>query len=304
MDEIKPYLARITLPHPQSHKGQNGKLLIIGGSELFHAASRWSLEVASKFVDMVFYASVPANNELIREAKGEFWNGIIVPRQEVESYVEEADAVLIGPGMERHQPTQPEPTPEQPLTPDEWQQDTRRVVNYLLKKYPSKKWVIDAGALQMVEATLLNEHCLLTPHQRELGMLLAQFEQAPVVKSGEMAVSQLQPLLDLGVTLLIKGPTDQVLRGDQQYAIPGGNAGMTKGGTGDVLAGLAAALYTTHDVLTSAIVASYLNKKAGDAMYQRVGPYFNATDLVEEIPKVLWEALQQLNAPISSATKP
>jgi len=56
-----------------SHKGQNGKLLIIGGSQLFHAASKWSLDIASKIVDMVFYSSVPSNNQLIKKwQQGEF----------------------------------------------------------------------------------------------------------------------------------------------------------------------------------------------------------------------------------------
>jgi NAD(P)H-hydrate repair Nnr-like enzyme with NAD(P)H-hydrate dehydratase domain len=56
--EFQNYLNQLILPQKDSHKGQNGKLLLIGGSELFHAASKWSLDVASKIVDMVFYSSV------------------------------------------------------------------------------------------------------------------------------------------------------------------------------------------------------------------------------------------------------
>src|ERR1043165_7891895 len=70
-------LKNLYVPPSGSHKGQNGKLLIIGGSHLFHAASLWALQIASRVVDMVFYSSVPEN------------------------YIEEADAVLIGPGMLR-----------------------------------------------------------------------------------------------------------------------------------------------------------------------------------------------------------
>src|SRR3989344_9574025 len=93
--DISDQLRKITPPDPYSHKGQNGKLLIIGGSELFHAASKWSLDIASKFVDMVFYSSVPSNNKLIAEAKGNFWNGIVVPRKEIDHYINEADCILI-----------------------------------------------------------------------------------------------------------------------------------------------------------------------------------------------------------------
>ncbi len=100
---VLSYLSQIKLPDPHSHKGENGKVLIIGGSELFHAASRWCLDAASSLVDMVFYSSVPTNNQLIEQAKGEFWNGIVVPRGELERYVSEADVVVIGPGMERNE---------------------------------------------------------------------------------------------------------------------------------------------------------------------------------------------------------
>ena len=40
-----------------------------------------------------------------------------------------------------------------------------------------------------------------------------------------------------------------------------GNAGMTKGGTGDVLAGLVAALYCKNEAFLSACAGSYINKK-------------------------------------------
>lgn len=259
--DITSYLQKLTLPDPASHKGQNGKLLIIGGSELFHAASKWSLDVASTFVDMVFYSSVPSNNDLIKEAKGEFWNGIVVPREDVEDYIEEADCILIGPGMTRST-------------------ETEEITNHLLRKYPTKKWVLDAGALQMVDPQLLNEKCIITPHHQELEMVLAKIER--------------QHLIKRGVTILLKGQVDTIIHGDQEIKITGGNAGMTKGGTGDVLAGLVAALYCTHKALTSAVVASYLNKKAGEHLWQSVGPYFNASDLVGAIPKVLWEELQRV----------
>jgi len=94
-------LRQLYVPPVASHKGRNGKLMIIGGSHLFHAASLWSLTVATRIVDMVFYSSVPENNEIVHELKAEFRDGIVVPRDQVEDYIEEADCVLIGPGMLR-----------------------------------------------------------------------------------------------------------------------------------------------------------------------------------------------------------
>ncbi|HEX7018231.1 MAG TPA: NAD(P)H-hydrate dehydratase [Patescibacteria group bacterium] len=269
---IDTYLSHLNLPDAHSHKGQNGKLLIVGGSELFHAASKWSLDVASKFVDMVFYSSVPANNELVQQAKGEFWNGIVIPRQEIENYMAEADGVLIGPGMTRSS-------------------ETEEITNQLLKKYAHKKWVIDAGALQMINPELLNQNCIVTPHQGEFERLLEKEDRLSEGSNADQGVTFSQA--HFNVCLLIKGETDVVIQGSTIELISGGNAGMTKGGTGDVLAGLVAALYCTNDALTSAVVGSYINKKAGEELWKSVGPNFNASDLVATIPKVLWTELNK-----------
>lgn len=273
--EITQHLQSIKLPEPASHKGQNGKVLVIGGSELFHAASRWSLDVASKCVDMVFYSSVPSNNELMREAKSDFWNGIVIERAEIENYLTEADCVLIGPGMTRSDETAT-------LTAD------------LLVKFPTKKWVIDAGALQMVDAAQLTASCIVTPHQGEFRKLLGT-EDVREDEIGHQA--QLFSRSHQNVCLVVKGQQDIVVQGDKVMEIEGGNGGMTKGGTGDVLAGLIAGLYATNNALTSAVVGSYVNKAAGDQLYSEVGPYFNSTDLVEMIPQVLWKAVHAAQNP-------
>lgn len=300
MIDIQPYLQHLQLPDPQSHKGQNGKLLIIGGSNLFHAASKWSLDIASKFVDMVFYASVPSNNELIQQAKGQFWNGIVIPRTEVETYIQEADCILIGPGMDRQSKSaeeeallaemiknefsndpdfaKPAPLPTYALPSEkDWSTNTEKITNYLLAKYLHKKWVIDAGALQMIDVRLLNERCVITPHQGEWEKVKSRIKD----QTAQEAVAKSM--------VVIKGPVDTILYRGQEIKIEGGNAGMTKGGTGDVLAGLIAGLYTNHDILTAAVVGSYMNKKAGEELWQKVGPNFNASDLVSQIPLTLWQ---------------
>lgn len=258
---LKKYFKNLSQPDPSSHKGQNGKLMIVGGSELFHAAGKWSLDIASKFVDMVFYSSVPSNNRLINEAKSNFWNGIVVDRQEMSDYLEESDVILIGPGMKRDE-------------------ETAELTNRLISDHPDKKWVIDAGALQVVDPELIPSKTIITPHHQEMARLE---EKNPKVK---------HEMLKRGVVILLKGPVDTIYMGGEELEIKGGNAGMTKGGTGDVLAGLVAALYCTNDALSSAVTASYINKKAADNLHQQTGPYFNASDLVEEVPKTFWQTLQ------------
>lgn len=268
--------AQFALPDPNSHKGQNGKLLIIGGSHLFHAASKWSLDVASKFVDMVFYASTPDNNQLVREAKQAFWNGIVIERADITHYGAEADCILIGPGMERTA-------------------ETTQIVQTYLHQFPDKKWVIDAGALQMIDPTSIPLQAIITPHPQELARLAHhdQNQSAAADISTESLISLWQHIFPTTAPItIIKGKQDLVLFDRKIYTVSGGNAGMTKGGTGDVLAGLVAALYCTNTAPVAALFGSSVNKQAGDLLYTSVGPFFNASDLVAAVPKVLWHNLQ------------
>lgn len=246
-----------------SHKGQNGKLLLIGGSKLFHAASMWALEVASRIVDMVFYASTPVNEAIVKQQKERFGDGIVVPKGELEEYLEEADCVLIGPGMERGE-------------------ETEERVNGLLKKYPDKKWVIDGGALQMMDKNLLTETMIVTPHSKEFKLLFG-------VEASKERVKQMAK--KYGCTIVLKGPEDVVCERSKCVVNKTGNEGMTKGGTGDALAGLIAGLYCKNEAFLAASAGVYLNGLAGDRLYSIVGPYFNASDLVKELPKVMAEAL-------------
>lgn len=284
-DTLATFVADFKLPALESHKGQNGKALVIGGSELFHAASKWSLDTVSRLVDMVFYVSVPSNNSLVQEAKGAFWNGLIITRPQLESYIQEADVVLIGPGMERSEfePALAHLTPSQwaemQLTEAEWNSDTEKITNMLLAKYPDKKWVIDAGALQMIHPELLTDTCVLTPHHGELERLKSR--------------TSWEDLMAKKVTLLVKGETDQVQQGPDSFEIKGGNPGMTKGGTGDVLAGLVAGLYATQSALAASVIGSYVNKKAGEILAEKVGPFFNASDLAAKVPEVLWQTISE-----------
>lgn len=258
-----------------SHKGDNGKLLVIGGSELFHSASLWALEVASRVVDMVFYSSVPVNEEIVRKQKERFHDGIIVPQGKLTEYLEEADCVLIGPGMERDE-------------------KTREKVNGLLKKYPDKKWVVDGGALQTAEPKLFNEQMILTPHHKEFKLLL-EHAGAEFLISNDKFLNNDQMIKFSkkckNVTIVLKGREDLICQGDKIIVNNTGNEGMTKGGTGDVLAGLIAALYCKNEAFLAASCGVYINGLAGDSLYKSVGPYFNSSDLVKEIPKVMKEVL-------------
>jgi NAD(P)H-hydrate epimerase len=248
----------------------------------------WALEIASRIVDMVFYASVPTNEQIVLEQKKRFGNGIVVPREDIESYIDEAGAILIGPGMIR---ATPEEVSSVSLHPSSLVDifaishegiQTYFLTEYLLKKYPHKKWVIDAGALQMLRPEWLlglKTTPILTPHQQE-------FERAFQMTPTSEHVAHMAR--EYKAVLLVKEHEDVVCSPEKCVKVAGGNAGMTKGGTGDVLAGLTAGLYSQNDdPVLVAQASSYINKKAGESLFDKVGYYFNATDLADEIPKVM-----------------
>lgn len=278
-------------PAKGSHKGQNGKLMIIGGSHLFHGASLWSLQVASRIVDMVFYSSVAQNNEIVQKLKEEFRDSIVVPRDKLDHYMEEADCILIGPGL---------PRPEGMEKGDD---NTKELTERLLVLYKHKKWVIDGGSLQVIDPSIIPENAILTPHHKEFkrlfsDVILSTFDKLSVNSAKDLYSSpsaqndMVQRMAKkYNCVILLKRESDIVCSPKECVEVHGGNEGMTKGGTGDVLAGLVAALACKNDPFLAACSGSYINKKAGEALYKRVGPYFNASDLAHEIPLVMKKLL-------------
>lgn len=274
-------LNKLFVPATSSHKGDNGRVLVIGGSKLFHASIFWAAQAASKFVDLVHFSS-PANenNDLVRyRLKQGFWEGIVVDWGDIEHYITEDDCILIGPGMPRDEGLYPGETP------------TSHIVNSLLQKYADKRWVIDGGALQEVDPSLFNQNHIITPHRGEWERLVGEKHEAGSMKHAESTEDQTEGVKEFsrthnGVTILLKGEKDIVCRGDELVVIEGGNAGMTKGGTGDVLAGVVAALYCKNDAFIAAQAGSYLTKQAGEKAFEKKGFWFGAGELINELRKI------------------
>jgi NAD(P)H-hydrate epimerase len=294
----KDNLKELYRPPFDSHKGQNGRLLVIGGSKLFHSSIFWAADIASKIVDLVHFASpVNENNEAVRtKIKEGFWSGIAIDWGKINEYIEEDDCVVIGPGMPR----------EDGLM--EGEQITASIVNELLTKYPNKKWVVDGGALQEVDPGLLNENMIITPHAGELMRLVDRTQNAKLktqnynekLKTITNSDSDLNDFVNLlrelrdelkGVTILVKGVRSVVVGKEKEYVISGGNEGLTKGGTGDVLAGLTGALYCKNSPELSAAAASLFSKKAAEKLYEKVGPYYSTGDTIPTIPEVMKELM-------------
>lgn len=272
--QIKSLFKSFRLPQANSHKGQNGKVLVIGGSSLFHAASIWAAEISSYFVDIVHYSSTKENNKIVLSLKKKFINGIVIPHVELDHYVKEDNAILVGPGMMRGESEEAKYTYS--LTKD------------LIEDYPNKKFVFDAGSLQMMDLkwllTLKNSP-IITPHQIEFEQLFKINLRTLSIE--EKAERVKETAKKYRTVILFKAINDIISDGKKIYIIEGGNAGLTKGGTGDVLGGLCVSFFTKEKPLESAIYSSILLKRTADRLFKTKGYWYNIFDLIHEIPNEL-----------------
>jgi len=296
LKKVRDFFKKFNLPKENSHKGQNGKVLIIGGSSLFHAASLWAAEVASHFVDIVHYCSTKENQKIFLNLKTKFRNGIIVSKKDLIDYVEEDDAILVGPGMIRKDKSN---IKNQILKIHlKHQKDlidikdeglyTYFLPKFLIENFSQKKFVFDAGALQMMDKEWLlklKTPAILTPHQKEFERLFGEkifdldFEKkVEIVKKYAKKYKMI---------ILLKAIKDVVSDGDKTYVVEGGNQGLTKGGSGDVLAGLVVSFYAKNKALESAVFASILLKKTADVLFLEKGYWYNINNLIEAVPLVL-----------------
>ena len=250
-------LKKLQRPKPDSHKGQNGRILVIAGSDKFHGALLLTIQTASRIVDMVYVHSVAQNLKLVEKLKSEVSVFISVTEKELWDTIELVDLVLIGPGLEENS-------------------FNKNLVKKILKKYPEKKTLIDATAFWNIDPLLLHKNCIVTPHSREFENT---FKCAPTPEN----VLKMAKFYDCVVVL--KGRYDYVSNGKELWENRTGNVGMTKGGTGDVVAGLIGGLAAKNDNLTAALAGIYLSGLAGDSLYKKFGTFYNAEDLVNGLGK-------------------
>lgn len=254
----KSILLKLFKPNPSSHKGDNGRILIIGGSEKYHGALLLAIQAASRIVDIVYVHS-PENQKLIQKLKSEISVFITVNKKELFKTIDLADAILIGPGLDENK-------------------NTKKILNKILTEYDNKKTVIDATSLWHADPLLLHPNCIVTPHWREFEKL---FRCQPT--PGNV----LQMAKKYHCVVVLKGRYDYVSDGKTLFENRTGNIGMTKGGTGDVLSGLIAALAAKSDNLIAAQAGVYLNGLAGDRLYKKFGTFYNAEDLAGSLGEII-----------------
>lgn len=277
-DELK----NLFTPENTSNGEDNGQVTIIGGSSLFKGAPLFSLKAASRIVDMVFFSSPEKSMEKVSDYMHATLPSFVwVPFDEVEKYIEKSDAVLIGPGFMRFN-SESSPHSARTHICDEACQLTRNTTKDLLDKFPNKKWVIDAGSLQTIEAEWIPKNAIVTPNKKEFELLFG----SPIHK--DETEEQVQRFAQkYNCIIVLKGEVTTVASPNRVVSVTGGNAGLTKGGSGDTQAGLTVALLAKNDPFLAATSAAFVIKKSADEIFERVGTFFNADDVSEEVARVL-----------------
>ena len=266
-----------------SHKGQNGKLLIVGGGPYTGAPALAGMGACKVGVDLLHIATpessflpVACHSPLFITHRLE-GSMLSVPQlRRIRPLLDQIDCVLVGPGLGR------EP-------------ETLRAVDRLLRDC-SIPMVVDADALRAFhvdKGPYNNRNMVLTPHKRE-------FERIEGNKLPEDLTGRKGRVLSLasrlGCTILLKGEVDVISDGVRVKLNETGNAAMTSGGTGDVLAGVVAGLLSKGlSPFDAARLGAHLNGSAGDLAFQMKSYGMTAVDLYEMLPLALKEALRGID---------
>jgi NAD(P)H-hydrate epimerase len=276
--EVQPTCLRRFPPLKRTgHKGTHGELLVIGGG-VFPGA----LEFACR-------AAVMTGCDMVRAWTAEgppLPPGIIVHRhpgqalqpadpEQLTPMLVRASAVLIGPGLGREAGGA---------------EAAQQALSLALEMgVPA---VLDADALThcapMVRELPEGEsRLLLTPHRTEARNLMSR----PATEEA------LHEFARPDRVMLAKAPVDLVTDGWRWQRNPRGNPRMAVGGTGDILAGLAAGLMARGALpFDAARMAVLWETTAADGLWLEQGPCYDAESVLTRLPATLRSFLEPLGS--------
>ena len=256
-----------------SRKGDNGKILVLGGNYLYHGAPILSSIAALRTGTDLVYTCVPKINVMSTRAFSP--NLIVVPlvdvkltRGSVQKLLgiipKELDSATMGMGLGI--------------------QD-REAIKILIRSLLDRAVMLSLDASCLVPEILpdiKDKKVVVTPHAGEFRRL---FGELPPDNVKHRTIMVEKYAKENGITVLLKGPTDIVSDGNQTYLNPKNIAAMTVGGTGDVLSGIVAAMLSKNkNPVQAASAAVFVNGKAGYLAQKKYGLHIVATDLLDFIP--------------------
>ncbi|KYH36623.1 MAG: carbohydrate kinase [Candidatus Bathyarchaeota archaeon B23] len=267
---------------PEAHKGDFGRVLVVGGSETYTGAPALSALAAYAIgVDLVYVAAPEAAANIIAGYSPtlitiKLRGRRLTPRgvEELLPLLDRVDSAVVGPGLGLHERT----------VEGVW-----RLLDELeARGIPT---LVDADGLKAIAGPKrrFGAPTVLTPHGGEFKILTGREAMGSLEERGRDVEEEARRL---GVTMLLKGHVDIISDGRYTRYNRTGNPGMTVGGTGDVLSGIVAAYMALGaNPFEAAVAGAFINGYAGDLAYGEKGYHLSPIDLIERIPRVVEEAL-------------
>lgn len=281
--EFERQQAAEALPHriPHGHKGTFGKVVCVCGSRKYTGAAAMAVSAALRsgagFVELcstkevtdrlsaslfeAVYTELPGREDGFAGA-----SGIDMLCEEIKT----ADAVLFGCGIGNND-------------------DTFRLLEAVIKNADCPI-VIDADGINSLCANIdilksKRSRVILTPHPMELARLCGM-SSVPADRYG--AARELSERYS--VTVMAKGAQTFVVGGSESYICRKGNTALSKGGSGDMLAGLTAGfLAQGADAENACCLASYVLGDTAEALCTQRSPRgIIARDILNELSKTLF----------------
>ena len=266
----------IPIRKSSSRKGDNGKVLVLGGSYIYHGAPALSSLAALRTGADLVYTCVPKIN--VQSTRAVSPNLIVIPladskltRGAVNKLLgqipSDLDSSTIGMGLSIQDP-----------------EALKLLVKSLLDR--DVRLSLDASTLVNYILPLLSgKNVIVTPHQGEFKRMFG--EVPPESKKSRIAMVE-KFAKKHSVTIILKGSTDIISNGTTTYLNTKNIPAMTVGGTGDILSGIIAGILAQNrDVLESAVTATYFNGLAGKMTQKKFGTHMTATDLLDVLPIVM-----------------
>ena len=258
-----------------SRKGDNGKVLVVGGSYMYHGAPILSSLAALRTGCDLVYTAVPKIN--VQATRAISADLIVIPladskltRGSVNKLLGQIptgiDSATIGMGLA-----------VQDI------EALKLLVKSLIEL--DVRLSLDASALRKEILPIIKaKNVLVTPHASEFERLFG--EKIPDNKKTRISIVEKHAKKN-SITILLKGMDDIITDGTKTLINSKKTPAMTVGGTGDVLSGIVASMLSQNrDVIEAAASAVFINGQAGKTVQKNLGMHMVATDLIDVLPLI------------------
>lgn len=257
-----------------THKGQNGRVLVVGGSPEYAGAPILASVAALRAgADLVTFAGpekvVQAGNAFCPDVRGMPLHGSHLTESSVPALQKKArefDVILLGNGIgKKGIPALAE------------------LISRLEKD--GARMVLDAAAFDALARLKRNpENAIYLPHVGEFARWTGMDVRTKSLTARQILLRKMigknQQVINL------KDWRSILVSCHYRYENHTGNPGMSKGGFGDVLAGLTAGFWAQGmGAFSAAACAAWLNGKMADGLHSKKGCSYLASDLLDEITR-------------------